>query len=145
MDAWVALLRSHAATTRQLSAELQAEHGLTISDFEALLLLSRADGNMLKRVDLAAGLLLTPSGVTRLLSGLELAGWVEKGTCPTDARVSYAVLTEPGREKLEQAAASHVAAVCELFESRLEAAELARLASLLSKLPSSVDGADCAT
>ena len=144
IEAWVGLLRSHAATTRELSAELQAEHGLTISDYEALLLLSRAEGNMLKRVDLAAGLLLTPSGVTRLLNGLEAAGWVEKGSCATDARVSYAVLTPAGREKLEQAAKSHVAAVHDLFEARLDDDELARLAELLAKLPrAGADGADC--
>lgn len=143
--AWVALLRSHAATTRQLSAELQAEHGLTISDYEALLLLSRAEGNMMKRVDLAAGLLLTPSGITRLLNGLELAGWVEKGACATDARVSYAVLTAAGRDKLEQAAKSHVAAVHALFQARLDDGELTQLAELLAKLPrATADGDDCA-
>lgn len=144
VEAWVALLRSHAATTRQLSAELQAEHGLTISDYEALLLLSRAEGNMMKRVDLASGLLLTPSGITRLLNGLETAGWVEKGSCATDARVSYAVLTDAGREKLEQAAKSHVAAVHALFQARLDDGELSRLAELLAKLPrAGADDADC--
>ena len=72
-QAWVALLRAHAATTRQLSALLVAEHGLTINDFEALLHLSRAEGHRMRRVDLAGELLLTASGVTRLLDGLEAA------------------------------------------------------------------------
>src|SRR5256885_2505671 len=65
--AWIRLLRAHAATTRAFSAELYAEHGLTINGFEALLHLSRAEDRRLRRVDLAESLLLTASGVTRLL------------------------------------------------------------------------------
>src|SRR2546421_4959153 len=99
-QAWVSLLRAHAVTTRALSAELVAEHGLTINDFEALLRLARADDRRLRRVDLAAELLLTASGVTRLLDGLERAGFVERATCASDRRVVYAVLTEAGRAKL---------------------------------------------
>ncbi len=66
-DAWVAFLRSHAAITRELSAQLQREHGLTISDYEVLLHLARAEGGRLRRVDLAERVLLSASGITRLL------------------------------------------------------------------------------
>lgn len=135
------LLRAHAASTRLLSAELVAEHGLTINDYEALLLLSRAEGNHLKRIELAGRLVLTPSGVTRLLDGLERAGYVERGSCPTDARVNYAVLTDAGRRKLEEASGSHVAAVRALFEELFDADELATLAELLGRLPGAA-GAD---
>ena len=107
--AWVRLLRGHASATRELSAQLQAGHGLTINDYEALLHLARAENGHMRRVDLAQSLLLTPSGVTRLLDGLERCGYVGKATCDRDARVTYAVLTDAGREKLEQASASHVA------------------------------------
>lgn len=146
LEAWIRLLRAHAAATRTLSAELVAEHGLTISDYEALLLLSRAEGNHMRRVDLAGGLLLTPSGVTRLLDGLEDAGLVEKATCPTDARVTYAVLTEAGRQKLEGASRSHLAAVRALFEERFSDDELTTLAELLERLPgvASADPGECA-
>lgn len=139
------LLRAHAATTRSLSAELVAQHGLTINDYEALLLLSRAEGNFLKRIELAEQLILTPSGVTRLLDGLERAGYVEKGSCPTDARVTYAVLTDAGRRKLEEASSSHIAAVRALFEERFDDDELATLAELLGRLPGAAggDGAAC--
>lgn len=135
VGAWAGLLRAHAAATRELNAQLVAEHGLTINDYEALLQLSRAEGHALRRVDLAARLLLTASGVTRLLDGLERAGYVEKGSCPTDARVTYAVLTEAGRAKLEDAATGHVAVVRELFEQRFDERELATLAELLGRLP----------
>ena len=133
--AFVNLLRSHAGTSRELSADLTAEHGLTINDYECLLLLSRAENQSLRRIDLASNLLLTASGVTRMLDGLEREGYVEKGSCARDARVTYAVLTERGREKLEQASCSHVAAICALFEARFSPDELATLAELLSRLP----------
>jgi len=77
-----------------MNAELLAEHGLTINDFEALLHLSRAEEGRMRRVDLAEGLLLTASGVTRLLDGLEAAGYVERAACASDRRVVYAVITD---------------------------------------------------
>jgi DNA-binding MarR family transcriptional regulator len=143
--AWIRLLRAHASATRQLSAELDAEHGLTINDYEALLHLSRAEENALRRVDLANSLLLTPSGVTRLLDGLERDGLVCKRTCASDARVTYAVLTDAGRKRLEQASRSHVAAVRALFDERYSEDELATLAELLGRLPDAGgdDGSSC--
>ena len=135
LDAWFGLLRGHAAARRMLNADLQGEHGLTVTEFEALLLLSRAEQQLLRRVDLAEGLQLTPSGVTRLLDGLEEKGLVEKATCASDARATYAVLTEAGTRKLEGASCSHVASVRALFEERFTAEEVGTLASLLGRLP----------
>jgi DNA-binding MarR family transcriptional regulator len=144
VQVFVRLLQGHAAATRVLSADLVREHGLTINDYEALLRLSRADDRRLKRVELAGSLLLTPSGVTRLLDGLERAGYVEKGSCDSDARVTYAVLTDAGYEKLAEASASHVAQICAFFEQRFEDDELATLAELLGRLPEEAgDGEDC--
>jgi DNA-binding MarR family transcriptional regulator len=140
-QAWVALLRAHAATTRELSALLVAEHGLTINDFECLLRLSRAEGQRLRRVDLAGELLLTASGVTRLLDGLEAAGYVERAACASDRRVTYAVLTEAGAAKLREAADSHVSAVQALFEERYTEDELDHLGRLLARLPGAEDTA----
>jgi DNA-binding MarR family transcriptional regulator len=135
IEVWVRLLRGHAACRRSLAAQLQAEHGLTVNDYEALLLLSRTDGYYMRRVDLADGLQLTASGVTRLLEGLEEQGLVAKTTCPTDARVTYAKLTKAGLKKLKQASSSHIASVQALFEERFTRAELATLAKLLDRLP----------
>ena len=145
VQAFVRLLQGHAAATRELSADLVRDHGLTINDYEALLRLSRADGNYLKRVELAESLVLTPSGVTRLLDGLERAGYVEKGSCDTDARITYAVLTDAGHEKLEEASRSHIAQIRAFFGERFDDDELATLAELLGRLPGAVgDGTDCA-
>jgi DNA-binding MarR family transcriptional regulator len=135
LRAWAQLLRGHAATTRLLGAELQ-EHGLTINDYEALLLLSDAEGGRLKRVELARRLVLTPSGVTRLLEGLEAAGLVERAPCEADLRIVYAQLTELGRERLSAASCGHVGSVRALFEEYLSCEELDTLASLLERLPS---------
>jgi DNA-binding MarR family transcriptional regulator len=145
VQAFVRLLQGHAAATRELSADLVRDHGLTINDYEALLRLSRADGHYLKRVELAEGLVLTPSGVTRLLDGLERVGYVEKGSCETDARITYAVLTDAGHEKLEEASRSHIAQIRAFFGERFDDDELAMLAELLGRLPGAVgDGTDCA-
>ena len=144
VQAFIRLLQGHAAATRVLSADLVREHGLTINDYEALLRLARADGKYLKRVDLAESLLLTPSGVTRLLDGLERAGYVEKGSCDTDARITYAVLTEAGQEKLEEASTSHIAQIRAFFGQRFDDDELATLAELLGRLPGAAgDDGDC--
>jgi DNA-binding MarR family transcriptional regulator len=100
----------------------------------------------MRRVDLADDLLLTASGVTRLLDGLEAAGYVERAACASDRRVVYAVITDAGREKLEAASESHQAQVRSLFEARLGDGELAQLAELLGRLPGAEDavGEDCA-
>ncbi len=142
-DAWVRLLRSHALVTRDLSAQLNADHGLTLNDFEALLRLARAEERSMRRVDLAGELILTPSGVTRLLDGLEDAGYVAKATCSSDARVTYAVLTDSGHEKLEEAKCSHVAQIHALFEERFTPKELETLAGLLGRLSGDVDSEEC--
>jgi DNA-binding MarR family transcriptional regulator len=143
--AWTRLVRAYALTTRSLSSELQETHGLTISDFEALLVLSQAEGGRLKRVELARNLLLTPSGITRLLRGLEDAGLVERATCVTDLRVTYAQVTDAGREKLHAAAAAHRAQIRELLEEHFERGELDSIAEILGKLPGVAEGDDSCT
>jgi DNA-binding MarR family transcriptional regulator len=129
------LLRAHAALRRALEARLLTEHGLTVNDYETLLHLSREPEGMLRRVDLAERLTLTPSGVTRLLDGLESHGLVDKRPCSTDARVTYAVLTEEGRLRLEEAAATQIDGISSLVGTRLDEDELAALAELLGRLP----------
>ena len=140
--AWTRLLRAYASTTRLLSAQLHAEHGLTINDYEALYLLSRAEGQRMKRIDLSRRLVLTPSGVTRLLEGLEQAGLVERAACATDLRVAYAQLTDAGRKRLEAASCAHVGSVRALLEKHLSDEEIDELAELLGKLPGVADGDD---
>jgi DNA-binding MarR family transcriptional regulator len=140
--AWTRLLRAHAAATRLLNAELQAEHGLSVNGYEALYVLSRAEGRRLKRVDLSRRLGLTPSGVTRLLEVLEAAGLVERTTCPTDLRVAYAELTDAGAAKLEVASCGHGGSIRELFEQHFADREIEQLSELLGRFPGVADGDD---
>ena len=143
-QAWVSFLRAHAAITRQLNADLLNQHGLTLNDYEVLLHLSRASDGMMRRVDLAESVLLTASGITRLLDGLERAGYVDRAADQNDARVTYAVLTDAGYEKLRDAAPTHVGGIRELFGDRFSCDELETLAELLDRLPSeTVDDESC--
>jgi DNA-binding MarR family transcriptional regulator len=135
LTAWIAFLRAHSAITRELSAQLQREHGLTLNDYEVLLKLAQAEGRRMRRVDLAQSVLLTASGITRLLDGLERAGYVCKETCKSDARVSYAKLTDEGLAKLRVAGVTHLRGVHEQFLSSYSDEERATLAELLSRLP----------
>jgi DNA-binding MarR family transcriptional regulator len=135
LDTWIRFVRAHATILKQLNAELVEEHGLTVNDFEVLLHLSRAPDRSLRRVDLVERVLLTPSGITRLLDGLERAGLVERAECATDKRVVYAKLTRAGLEKLAQARRTHVAGVGSLFVERYSSEELAALSTLLGRLP----------
>ena len=137
--AWTRLLRAYAATTRQLSVELQDEHGLTLNDYEALYVLSAAEGRRMKRVDLARRLMLTPSGVTRLLEGLEQAGLVERAACDSDLRVTYAQLTDAGAAKVEAASCGHEGSIRTLLHEHFTEEELETLARLLEKLPGVAD------
>jgi DNA-binding MarR family transcriptional regulator len=145
MQAYVRLLRAHQAISRSLSADLLRSHGLTLNDYEVLLHLSFADDRKLRRVDLAERILLTASGVTRLLDGLEGAGFVTKSSCATDARVTYAVLTDAGLEKLRDAAGAHIAGVNTLLGENMSEEQAHQLADLLALVPGVDDShASCA-
>jgi DNA-binding MarR family transcriptional regulator len=135
VEVFVRLLRGKAAVTRAMNAQLVADHGLTINDYEALLHLARAEERRMRRVDLAERLLLTASGVTRLLDGLEQAGYVDRDACASDRRVTYAVLTDAGLAKLREASESHVADIRLFFETRFSEEELVKLVELLDRLP----------
>ena len=141
---FVNFLRAHAAVVRELSSELVSAHGLTINDFEVLLRLSRAEGSRMRRVDLAQEVLLTPSGITRLLEGLERSGYVERVACKEDLRVSYAQLTPAGRTKLRAAGKTHVAGIHRLYLDHFDADERAVLGELLGRLADGEDGGACA-
>jgi DNA-binding MarR family transcriptional regulator len=136
-DTFGSLLGAYAALSRELSATLVARHGLTINDYGALLLLSRADEEGMRRIDLANALQLSPSGITRLLDRLEEQGFVGKGACKEDARVSYAVLTEAGLEKLKDAAPDHIDDIDRRLSSSLSEEEIKTLGSLLGRLSDS--------
>lgn len=137
-------MRAHSVLRRELEAEVLSPRGLTINDFETLFHLYRADEQRLRRVDLVGLLMLTPSGVTRLLDGLQAAGLVENRVCASDARVVWATLTDEGRSTLECVRVEHTGLLRSLFRGALTEAEVAHLAELLGRLPG-VDAGSCAS
>jgi DNA-binding MarR family transcriptional regulator len=141
LTAWIRLLRAHAALTRELSSRLEAQHGLSLRDYDVLVQIYYAPGRRMRRIDIARTVILSPSGITRLLDGLERAGWVKKESCKSDARVTYAALTDTGLEKFEQAQVTHLADIEELFCSQFDDEEHVQLAGLLGRLPLADAGA----
>ena len=133
-------MRAHTVLRRELEAEVLTPRGLTFNDFEALLHLGRAEENRLRRIDLAELLMLSPSGVTRLLDGLVEAGLIENVHCADDARVTWAKLTADGNETLECVGVNHTRATAPLFQGTLDEDEVAQLSELLGKLPGVDDG-----
>ena len=136
-------MRAQTVLRRELESEVLTPRGLTFNDFEALLHLSTAFENRLRRVDLVELLMLTPSGVTRLLDGLQEAGLVENVQCTDDARVTWARLTQDGVETVQCVGASHTKRMQELFRGALSEDEVAQLSELLGRLPG-VGAGSCA-
>src|SRR6202042_1531526 len=143
LDAWRSYLQSHASIVRVLDAELVAEHGLTTRDYEVLLYLSQAEGRHLPMSALAESTMLTRSGITRLVDGLVAGGFIERVSCPNDARVSYAQLTDKGFDKLRDAGCTHVGSIRRLSLEHFDAAETGQLATLLGRLPGAQRGGSC--
>ena len=124
LRAWRGMLRVHAQLSKALDAQLLAEHGLPLSSYEVLMYLSDADNGRMRMNELAASVLLSRSGLTRLVDRLEREGYLERCSCAHDARGAFAVLTPAGREKVEAARTTHLAGVRELFLTKFSSDEL---------------------
>jgi DNA-binding MarR family transcriptional regulator len=115
LRAWRGLLRVHAALAKSLDADLEREHGLPLSSYEVLVVLQDAEGRRMRMCDLASSVVLSRSGLTRLVDRLERDGLVVRVACPGDARGAFAKLTPAGREKLAAARGTHLRGVRRLF------------------------------
>jgi DNA-binding MarR family transcriptional regulator len=134
LGAWRGLLRVHARLTKALDADLVREHDLPLSSYEVLLFLADAPDGRLRMSELADGVLLSRSGLTRLVDRMERDGLLRRERCEDDARGYYAIITDTGRELFQRARATHLDGVRELFLSRLSAAELRTLAELWERV-----------
>ncbi|HEV3127404.1 MAG TPA: MarR family winged helix-turn-helix transcriptional regulator [Solirubrobacteraceae bacterium] len=132
-DAWIGLLESHKRLTRALDAELDAEHGLTLSGLETLGRLAAAPQRKLRLSDLAAKCGLSLSRISRIIDALEDRKLVERCAVAQDARAREAWLTDSGLELVQRAQASHFAAVQRLFFEPLSDEEIATLAAVFSR------------
>jgi DNA-binding MarR family transcriptional regulator len=134
LRAWRGLARAHACLIKRIDAQLEAEHGLPLSSYEVLHRLAGAEHGKLRMHDIAAAVMLSRSGLTRLVDRLERDGLVGRCSCENDARGAYAVITDAGRRRLAEAQAAHRAAIRSLFLAHYSEDELEQLGSLLERL-----------
>jgi DNA-binding MarR family transcriptional regulator len=132
--AWGGFLRTHARIVRELDEELQDRHGLPLSSFDVLIHLESAPEHRLRMRELADAVVLSRSGLTRLVDRLVRQGYVRRERCGDDARGSFAVLTDEGRAVLGEARPVHIEGVRRRFHDRLDPAEQARLGETWDKL-----------
>ena len=134
LAAWRGLVRVHAALARELDAELDARHELPLSSYEVLRCLSKAPAGRLRMAELAEHVLLSRSGMTRLIDRLEREGMVSRSTCDKDGRGCYAGLTDHGRELLEQARSTYIAVVRAGFLRHFSQDEMRELGMLFERV-----------
>ena len=134
LGAWRGLLRVHARLTKALDGDLVREHDLPLSSYEVLLFLADAPEGRLRMSELADGVLLSRSGLTRLVDRMERDGLLRRERCEDDARGYYAIITDAGRELFQRARATHLDGVRDLFLNRLSAAELRTLGELWERV-----------
>ena len=127
LAAWRGMLRTHAMLVKRLDSELEASHGLALTSYEVLLHLSNSAGSRMRMCDIADSVLLSRSGLTRLVDRLERDGLVERVTCDSDARGAFAKLTDEGRRIFEAAQRTHLDGVRRHFLSQFSKQELAVL------------------
>ncbi len=140
LGAWRGLLRVHSALVRELDAELEAAHGLPLSSYDVLIYLRSAPGRRLRMAELADSVLLSRSGMTRLVDRLVRDGLIVRDTCESDGRGSFAVLTDAGEALLARARPTHLAGVRERFLGQFSEAELRAVAKLWERVvPGSTD------
>ncbi|HEY8859557.1 MAG TPA: MarR family transcriptional regulator [Gaiellales bacterium] len=140
LASWRGFLRVHAALERELDAELTELHGLPLSSYEVLLTVADAPDERVRMSEIADSVLLSRSGVTRLVDRLERDGLVERIPCEDDARGQYAVLTPRGREAFDAARITHLAGVRRRFLGLFDDDELRRMAVFWERLVPGASG-----
>jgi DNA-binding MarR family transcriptional regulator len=140
LGAWRGLLRVHSALVKALDAELLATHDLPLTSYEVLINLQAAPDRRRRMAELAEGVLLSRSGMTRLVDRLEREGLLERDACVSDGRGTFAVLTDKGEALLSQARRTHLDGVRDRFLRHFSQAELEQVAGLWNRvLPGSAD------
>jgi DNA-binding MarR family transcriptional regulator len=139
IGAWRAFLQAHARITRRLDEELQATHGLSLAEYDALLQIAHAPGHRVRMNVLANRVVLSRSGITRLVDRLEANGSVERIACSSDARGQEAVLTPAGLERLRTAAGTHLDGVRRYFLDGCDADDLDAIERSLGRMAGALE------
>lgn len=140
LDAWRAFIRAHAGLIDLLGHELEAERGLPLTFYDVLVNLSEAGGR-LRMSDLADAVVLSRSGVTRVVDRMERTGYVKRERCPSDRRGSFATLTAKGQRALREAWPVHARGVAEHFAGKLSDDEAALIADVFQRMTPDSPGA----
>src|SRR5690349_18919204 len=127
LDPWRAFLTAHARVTRRLDEELRVEHDLSLAEYDALLVIANEPDRRIRMRQLADRVILSKSGVTRLIDRLVLDGLVARDACLTDARGAEAVLTQAGLDRLRRASRTHLRGIAEHFLSAVADVDLATI------------------
>ncbi|WP_218566182.1 MarR family winged helix-turn-helix transcriptional regulator [Vallicoccus soli] len=139
LEAWRVFLRAHALLTRRLEADLVAEQGMSLASYDVLVTLVDAPARSLRMTELADRVLISRSGLTRLVDRLERDGLVRREPAPDDARGLLAVLTDTGYDRLRRASSTHLRGIDEYVVSRLTTGELLETGRVLGKLVDRLD------
>jgi DNA-binding MarR family transcriptional regulator len=134
MRAWQALLHAHHDVTGSLEAELQEGHGLSMADYDVLVRLARSPDRALRMSDLAERVMLSPSGLTRLVDRLVARGLVHRRPDPEDGRAALASVSDEGLRVIRRAAITHLRGIRRHFTGRLTERELANVAAGLESV-----------
>lgn len=134
LAAWRGMLRAQAALLHDMDAELTATHGLALRSYDVLLYLEDAPRRRLRMSDLSRSVLLSASGVSRLVDRLERDGLVRREPCSADGRGYWAVLTTRGESTFREARGTHLAGVRRLFLRHFAGDDLTRLADYWERL-----------
>ena len=129
LAAWHGMLAAHAALIRDLDARLRAAHGLGVSEFDVLITLFNGPERGVRMTDLAKAIMLSPAGLTHMVTRLERDRLVERAVDPADRRSFLVRLTPAGRERLYAARATHNAVIRDRFTARLTRSQLDQLSS----------------
>src|SRR5690242_17312885 len=133
LAAWRGMLEAHAGVTRQLDAQMHAEHGLSVSAYEVLMFLLDAPEHRLRMSEIADRVLLSRSGCTRLVDRLVELGYVVRSADTADGRGLYAELTEKGVARAKAARVTHHEGVRRFFLDRLTATDQIALGDIWTR------------
>jgi DNA-binding MarR family transcriptional regulator len=134
VSVWRTFLRGHAAVLGELERELLAEAGMPLTWYDVLLQLAESRHRRLRMAELADRVLLSRSGLTRLIDRLQSEGLVRREPSPDDARGTFTVLTAEGMARLRAAAPVHLAGIRKYWLAHFSDDELRGLGLMLARL-----------
>jgi DNA-binding MarR family transcriptional regulator len=137
MPAWLSLIRTHARLWDLAEAQMRTGHGLTMARYDVLAQLANAGGR-LRLSDLASAIVLSQSGLSKLLDRMEASGLVRRDPDPRDARSAFAAITPLGRSLARQARKGHHDFLQQAFGDALDDRDLGDLTRVMNRISASI-------